>query len=445
MDQVRNAMRNALASKRIGPLVGVAALAIGILPPSGIYQPLVYGQAANEQQPPSEQQPPAVESPPVESPPVESPPVESPAAEQEAEQEAAQSTADGISKDELERYVRQLSDPGYRNREVAMRHLVAAGTAAIEPLERAIRGGNLELIDRAGLILQDLALLEGPDDDGIAWDTLERLQQTGPGAASTRALSSLNLIRLERVQRARAGLAAADIKAGLQVYNYSVNSLVEDVGDIVQIGSEWNGDTAALEWLPWLYSTQVALVDGNAVTAEVIKGLASMPNLRDIRLSNGTLTGEELRNLASLKRIDRLELHFIDIGDQEGDLAALISLPIRQSLILTGTEFDYEDAEVIEAEFGDLEFTFSRGGFLGVQCNPNVPNCIINKVVPGSAADRAGLRETDQIVELGGNPIVRFEDLQEAVRKYKPGEDANIKILREGEEMTFEIDLGRMD
>lgn len=350
--------------------------------------------------------------------------------------------ADGGKSEELASYVKMLADPSYQRRELATRKLTDAGAEAIEPLEAAMLDGNLELIERASSILQDLALLETPDDAGQAWSSLERLQQAGPGAASTRAVSSLTLIRRERIKRAQAKLAAAGIRAGYQEF---MQASISFTADMVRINDDWNGDIEVLEWLPWLYSSQLAMVEGAAVNGDVLEAISRVPSLKEIRLHDGKLDADALRKLNSMKRFDLLELHFVEIGNGDDDLFALAELPIRQQLILTGTDFDQEDYEALVVERDDLEITYSRGGFLGVQCSPGLPTCIVNQVVPGSAASRAGIIAGDIIIQLGDEKVERFEELQSAVRRFKPGENATVKVKRGVRELEFAIDLGRLD
>ena len=124
---------------------------------------------------------------------------------------------------------------------------------------------------------------------------------------------------------------------------------------------------------------------------------------------------------------------------------ALAELPIRQQLIVTGTDFDDEDMEALQGNLKDLQITFSRGGFLGVQCSPAMPTCLVNEVVNGSAAYRAGILPQDVITGLGEHKVQKFEDLQAAVRKFSPGSQTDVTVLRGGRQMTFAIDLGRVD
>lgn len=366
------------------------------------------------------------------------PPVQKPSGESPVRR--SRLVIDKVDSATLEKFISQLGDESYQRRQVAMRHLVSAGEAAIPYLEKAIQGGDLELVDRASLILQDLATLETPTDKGEAWAALSRLQQMGPGAAASRALSARITIQNERSQRASARLSAAGVSTGIQSFTFASRSAV---ADLVYFPANWVSDKEALTWLPWLYSTTTAIVEGNALTEEVMAGLAAMPSLRELQLLDGELDAKALSQLQRLKRIDTLEVSFVSLGKADEDLFALAELPLRQRLILMGTEFDEEDVAALKTELKGLEIVHGRGGFLGVQCAPSALICEVDLVVPGSAADRAGVLQGDVIIQLGEHPIKRFADLQENVRKYSPRSEMDLIVRRGGTERTLKISLGR--
>jgi Zn-dependent M28 family amino/carboxypeptidase len=56
----------------------------------------------------------------------------------------------------------------------------------------------------------------------------------------------------------------------------------------------------------------------------------------------------------------------------------------------------------------------------------------LSHVVPGSAAARAGLRDGDVLVRLGGTPLNSFDDLRAALSRARPGEVVRIVYLRGG-------------
>lgn len=58
-------------------------------------------------------------------------------------------------------------------------------------------------------------------------------------------------------------------------------------------------------------------------------------------------------------------------------------------------------------------------------------------VMPGSAADRAGIREADIILSLNGIPIDEKIGIEDVLEKVGIGEKVPVKILRDGEEKTL--------
>ncbi|HUG94495.1 MAG TPA: M20/M25/M40 family metallo-hydrolase, partial [Planctomycetaceae bacterium] len=64
-------------------------------------------------------------------------------------------------------------------------------------------------------------------------------------------------------------------------------------------------------------------------------------------------------------------------------------------------------------------------------------------VSPGSPAAEAGLKGGDRIVNLGGQKIGSLEDFDLALRKFNAGDQVDVGVVREGEERTFKVTLGR--
>jgi len=62
-------------------------------------------------------------------------------------------------------------------------------------------------------------------------------------------------------------------------------------------------------------------------------------------------------------------------------------------------------------------------------------------IVKNSAADKAGLKEYDIILELNGEKINEENPLTDILQKYKIGEEISLKILREGKEMNAKLKL----
>lgn len=59
----------------------------------------------------------------------------------------------------------------------------------------------------------------------------------------------------------------------------------------------------------------------------------------------------------------------------------------------------------------------------------------------GSPADKAGLKPGDILVEFGGKPITNLYDFTYALRDSKVGDEVEVKVLRDGQEITARVTL----
>ncbi|MEF8846947.1 MAG: trypsin-like peptidase domain-containing protein [Candidatus Paceibacterota bacterium] len=64
-------------------------------------------------------------------------------------------------------------------------------------------------------------------------------------------------------------------------------------------------------------------------------------------------------------------------------------------------------------------------------------------VIKGSAADEAGLKSGDIILSLDGHKLTAENTLGDVIMDYSPGDKVKIKILRDGEEKTLWVKLGK--
>jgi len=63
-------------------------------------------------------------------------------------------------------------------------------------------------------------------------------------------------------------------------------------------------------------------------------------------------------------------------------------------------------------------------------------------VAPESAAEKAGLKEGDIILEFNGEKITTENSLAKIIQKYNPGDTVTLKVLRDKEEKDIQIVLG---
>jgi S1-C subfamily serine protease len=85
--------------------------------------------------------------------------------------------------------------------------------------------------------------------------------------------------------------------------------------------------------------------------------------------------------------------------------------------------------------------------------NVNIKGAVILRVVPGSGAERAGLRGVqrdplgrihlgDIIVAVGGRPVHDSDDLVLALERRQAGEKIQVQVLRKGQRKQIEVELG---
>ena len=68
----------------------------------------------------------------------------------------------------------------------------------------------------------------------------------------------------------------------------------------------------------------------------------------------------------------------------------------------------------------------------------------VGQVQPGSAAEQAGMRPGDSILEINGRAVHRFEDVQQAVR-LNPNIPMTIVVRRDGEDQTLHVTPNRTE
>jgi putative serine protease PepD len=81
-----------------------------------------------------------------------------------------------------------------------------------------------------------------------------------------------------------------------------------------------------------------------------------------------------------------------------------------------------------------------RRPFLGLSIGRNGTD--VAQVVPGGAADKAGVRRGDAIASVDGRPTRSPADVARVVARHKPGETVAVVVRRDGRERTLRATLG---
>ncbi len=86
-----------------------------------------------------------------------------------------------------------------------------------------------------------------------------------------------------------------------------------------------------------------------------------------------------------------------------------------------------------------------RYAFLGVEADTKKvtpAGLALARVIPGGAADRAGIKGGDILVELESQRIATFDDLRAVILEKSPGDRLKVKVERDGKRMDFDCELG---
>ena len=75
--------------------------------------------------------------------------------------------------------------------------------------------------------------------------------------------------------------------------------------------------------------------------------------------------------------------------------------------------------------------------------NEDITGVKLNGVREGSPAEKGGLRGGDVIVKFGGKAVGTIYDYTEGLSRYKPGDEVDVVVLRDGKETTLKVMLGR--
>src|SRR5207248_3286170 len=83
----------------------------------------------------------------------------------------------------------------------------------------------------------------------------------------------------------------------------------------------------------------------------------------------------------------------------------------------------------------------SSNVFLGVELDFDFAGVKIQKVQPNTPAQRAGLKDADQIVAVNGTEVQSVDEFQALLTRNKPGDVLKLKITRQEEQQELQATL----
>lgn len=77
-----------------------------------------------------------------------------------------------------------------------------------------------------------------------------------------------------------------------------------------------------------------------------------------------------------------------------------------------------------------------------LQLPESTKGVVVARVVPGGPADSAGFTTGDVIQKVDGIEVTTSKEVQQTVRKHKPGQKASFSVLQQGSPKTIELTVG---
>ncbi|MCC6494584.1 MAG: PDZ domain-containing protein [Pirellulales bacterium] len=291
-----------------------------------------------------------------------------PAPSSTASPASAAPLAKGVDPQLLNRLAGELDDDRYGVREAAQKQLAAFGVGALETVAGVAAHGTLESSTRAVSVL--LGWADGKD----------------------RPLSLAALEKLAALENRPTEAAMADERLA------GVRELAA-VEAVKELGGRFD------------YDRYFGMIGGPERAVQVIIG------------PQWTGGAAGLRHIADIRSATTLSLYSAPLNDDA--IQALTELPQLKRMELYGTALSEEAIAQVQAKLPQTQLDVRRGGArLGVRGL----NC--EQVLPDSAAQKAGIKEQDKIIEFAGKPIEKFEELTELIAACKPGDSKGIKVQR---------------
>jgi S1-C subfamily serine protease len=198
--------------------------------------------------------------------------------------------------------------------------------------------------------------------------------------------------------------------------------------------------------LPEIGSTAVAVGSPFGLDATVTAGVISAT---DRELQGG---GESLGGLIQTDAAINPGNSGGALADDHGRVIGINTAILSGSGTSSGVGFAVPSASVTAVADQLIETGEVRPGFLGINGQDVSPEAadafsvpegaVIVEVVPGSAADDAGLQAEDVIVALDGEPIDSMLGLSSRVLVRQPGDEVTIRFVRDGQEREVTVTLG---
>lgn len=250
------------------------------------------------------------------------------------------------------------------------------------------------------------------------------------------------------VQFSDGSTAKAEIKGtvaskDLAVIKVAIKDISEETMNVIRIASL--GDSTKIEAGEPAIAIGNALGYGQSVTTGVISALGRSVSVQDSSTGTTVVNNNLIQTDAAINPGNSGGA----LLNIKGEVIGINSVKYAQTEVEgIGYAIPINDAMLIIDKMIDGEkIDESQSGYLGIQGQDSSLGAYVYAVLPDSAAEKAGIKAGDIIIEFEGTTIATMSQLKELLSYYPAGQKVEFKILRpqgneQYQEMEITVELG---
>ncbi|MDO5722825.1 MAG: trypsin-like peptidase domain-containing protein [Flaviflexus sp.] len=273
--------------------------------------------------------------------------------------------------------------------------------------------GSGVIIDKAGYVLTNHHVIAGTEDIHVTLSTGQIVSATLVGSDPSTDLAVLKLADTKGISPATFGSSASLV----------VGQPVVAVGN--PLGLSQTVTTGIISALDRPVVTKRKAGDPDPVITNAIQ--------IDAAINPGNSGGPLFDAQGKVIGINS-SIASISEGDVAGSIGLGFAIPIDLAKRIAT---DIIDTGTVSHAFVGVS---TRSEVVTVDGESRVA-AVIGEVVPGSPADKAGLREGDAITAIDDDEVVSNTSLTGYVRQHAPGETVTLSIVRDGSATTVDLTL----
>lgn len=245
------------------------------------------------------------------------------------------------------------------------------------------------------------------------------------------------------VQFCDGSTAVAEIKGtvaskDLAVVKVAIKDIGLDTMKLIRLATL--GDSTKIEVGEAAIAIGNALGYGQSVTTGVISALGRSVSVQDSSTGITVVNNNLIQTDAAINPGNSGGA----LLNVKGEVIGINSVKYAQTEVEgIGYAIPINDAMLIIDKMIDGEkIDESQSGYLGIQGRDSSLGAYVNSVIPGSAAQKAGIKTGDVIIEFEGTTIATMSQLKELLSYYPAGDKVEFIILRpQGNEEYKEIEI----